>query len=224
MTDFKNYISEIYKKIAKPSAAPRVFMITDQQIKDETFLIPVNDMLNSGWIFDLFPKEDTDGMIGNVRGEAKGFGIPDNIDSITNFFLDKMRRNMKVVLCHSPVGDQMRVRARKFPGIIGSTSIDWFHPWPRDALIDVSSRFLSDIEFPHDDIRTAVSNNMSEVHLSIDVANKKYLQLERRFNYTTPKSFLELIEFYKKILGEKRNFIDKQIQRYQMGLNILAET
>lgn len=50
---------------------------------------------------------------------------------------------------------------------------------------------------------------MSEVHLSIDVANKKYLQLERRYNYTTPKSFLELIDFYKKILGEKRNFIDK---------------
>lgn len=111
-------------------------------------MIPVNDMLNSGWIFDLFPKEDTDGMIGNVRGEAKGFGISDNIDAITNFFLDKMRRNMKVVLCHSPVGETMRVRSRKFPGIINSTSIDWFHPWPKDALIDVSFRFLSEIEFP----------------------------------------------------------------------------
>jgi dynein heavy chain len=45
---------------------------------------------------------------------------------------------------------------------------------------------------------------MAEVHLSIDYANQKYLQLERRYNYTTPKSFLELIEYYKKLLGEKR--------------------
>lgn len=87
-------------------------------------------MLNSGWIFDLFIKEDIDGLVSNVRGEAKGFGVADNIDAITNFFLDKMRRNMKVILCHSPVGETMRVRSRKFPGIINATSIDWFHSWP----------------------------------------------------------------------------------------------
>lgn len=105
-------------------------------------------MLNSGWIFDLFPKEDFDGMVGNVRGEAKGFGVADNLESITNFFFDKIRLNLKVVLCHSPVGDFMRIRSRKFPGIINSTSVDWFHPWPADALIGVSQKFLADIEFP----------------------------------------------------------------------------
>lgn len=35
---------------------------------------------------------------------------------------------------------------------------------------------------------------------------------------------MELIDFYKKLLDEKRTFIDKQIQRYQQGLSILAET
>lgn len=45
---------------------------------------------------------------------------------------------------------------------------------------------------------------MSNFHISIDDANARFLKLERRHNYTTPKSYLELIEFYKKILGEKR--------------------
>lgn len=27
--DMRNYLAEFYKKIAKPSASPRVFMITD---------------------------------------------------------------------------------------------------------------------------------------------------------------------------------------------------
>lgn len=40
-------------------------------------------MLNSGWIFDLFIKEDFDGMTGNVRNEAKGLGVPDKSDAIT---------------------------------------------------------------------------------------------------------------------------------------------
>lgn len=35
-------------------------------------------MLNSGWISDLFPKEDFDAMISNLRNEAKGNGVPDN--------------------------------------------------------------------------------------------------------------------------------------------------
>lgn len=50
---------------------------------------------------------------------------------------------------------------------------------------------------------------MADCHTSIDEANAAFLRLERRYNYTTPKSFLELIDFYKKILGEKRDFIDK---------------
>lgn len=103
----------------------------------------------------------------------------------------------------------MRIRSRKFPGIINSTSIDWFHPWPRDALIDVAGRFLSNIEFPTTEIRDSIANNMAECHISIDAANETFLKLERRHNYTTPKSFLELIDFYKKILSEKREYIDK---------------
>lgn len=166
-------------------------------------------MLNSGWVFDLFTKEDYEGMVSNIRNEAKGLGLPDNTESLTNYFLDKIRKGLKVVLCFSPVGDTMRVRSRKFPGIINATSIDWFHPWPKDALIDVASKFISDLEFPSDEIRNSISLHMAEVHCSIDEANARYLKLERRHNYTTPKSFLELIDFYKNKLQEKRSNIDK---------------
>jgi dynein heavy chain len=127
------------------------------------------------------------------------------MEALSYYFLDKMRKNLKVVLCFSPVGDTMRIRSRKFPGIINNTSVDWFHPWPKDALIDVSYRFITDIELPTDEIRRNISIHMAEVHLSIDKANDKYLKLERRYNYTTPKSFLELIDFYKTLLKEKRD-------------------
>jgi len=49
--------------LAKPGSTPICFMITDSQIKYESFLIPLNDILNSGWIADLFPKEDVETMI-----------------------------------------------------------------------------------------------------------------------------------------------------------------
>jgi len=65
---------------------------------------------------------------------------------------------------------------------------------------------------------------MAETHLSIDVANEKFRKYERRNNYTTPKSFLELISFYKTLLEDKKGHIDRQIKRYTLGLQILADT
>jgi len=133
-----------------------------------------------------------------------------------------MQQKMKLILCFSPVGDNFRIKARKFPGLINATSIDWFHPWPKDALIDVSTRFISDIEFPEPDLKEKIALNMATVHSSIDDANVLFLKEARRHNYTTPKSFLELISFYKNILANKRGNIEMNIQRFDQGLLILA--
>lgn len=51
-----------------------------------------------------------------------------------------------MILCFSPVGSVLRVRARKFPAIVNCTAINWFHEWPEDALVSVSARFLEETE------------------------------------------------------------------------------
>jgi dynein heavy chain len=48
---------------------------------------------------------------------------------------------------------------------------------------------------------------MAYVHQIIGEYNAKYLSMERRYNYTTPTSFLEFIKFYKQLLGQKRGKI-----------------
>jgi len=148
-----------------------------------------------------------DGILGKVRAEAKSAGFLDTPDQLFEFFLDKVRKNLHLALCFSPVGDAFRIRARKFPGIINCTSMDWFHEWPKSALIDVATIFLNDIELPSDELREAIALHMAEVHLSISDANIDFLQMERRYNYTTPTSYLELINFYKILVDKKRNRI-----------------
>lgn len=132
---------------------PRVFMITDSQIKYESFLIPINDILSLGWINDLFTKEDVDGMVSALRNECKSvmnIGNP-TPEQLQDYFLDKMRKNLKNILCFSPVGENFRIKSRKFPGIINGTSIDWFHAWPKDALINVASKFIQDLTIGTED-------------------------------------------------------------------------
>jgi len=82
-----------------------------------------------------------------------------------------------MVLCFSPVGDNFRIKSRKFPGIIAATSIDYFHAWPKDALIDVANRFIADLDLPDkENILNQISLNMAHVHGSIDEANLKFLK------------------------------------------------
>jgi dynein heavy chain len=123
-----------------------VFLMTDSQVADEKFLVLVNDLLASGEIPDLFPDDQFEDIINGVRNEVKGAGIMDSRENCWRFFIDRVRRLLKVVLCFSPVGNTLRVRSRKFPAITNCTSIDWFHEWPEEALISVSKRFLEDVE------------------------------------------------------------------------------
>ena len=178
--------------------------IADTQVVDNRFLIYINAILASGWISGLFQKDEIDGMLGAINNEAKSAGIPDMPDARLNFLISRLRQNFHVVLCFSPVGDTFRVRARRFPALIMSTAIDFFHPWPREALISVAAKFLDEVELPSDDIKSNLAVHMAEEHLSVTDRSKRYFETQGRYNYVTPKSYLELIGFYKYLLGQKR--------------------
>jgi dynein heavy chain len=195
-----------------------LFILTDAQITNDEFLVYINDVLSAGYIPELFAADELDTILGKVRGEAKSAGLQDTPDVLFDFFVDKVRKNLHIGLCFSPVGDTFRIRARMFPGLINCTSMDWFKDWPQEALIDVANRFLNEIEFPTDELRANIADHMAHVHVSIDEANAQYLLQERRSNTTTPTSFLELIQFYKLLLAKKRGVITEQIERLEIGL------
>jgi dynein heavy chain len=57
-----------------------LFILTDSQVTNDKFLVYINDMLSSGWIPELFAKDEIDGILGKVRAEAKGAGFMDTPD------------------------------------------------------------------------------------------------------------------------------------------------
>jgi len=220
-------LQEFYKKAAIKPGTPQAFLMTDGQIANERFLVFFNDMLSSGNIPDLFTREEYDALLGTVRNQAKALGYSDDREGLFAFFLDKVRKNLHFLLCHSPVGDQFRVRGRKFPALISCTTVDEFMPWPRDALDGVAKRFLIDLvsngNLTDETMMNNVAANMAEVHLSIDAANDKFLKQQRRYNYTTPKSFLELLVFYVAMLQKKQSGVTYNCERLERGLDIMEK-
>lgn len=65
---------------------------------------------------------------------------------------------------------------------------------------------------------------MAYVHTSVNTTSKLYLQNERRYNYTTPKSYLEQINLYSKLLRQKTVELRGKVERLENGLEKLRST
>ncbi|NWX21666.1 DYH9 protein, partial [Aegotheles bennettii] len=201
-----------------------VFLLTDAQVADEQFLVLVNDFLASGEIPDLFPNDEVESIINSMRNEVRGLGLVDSKDTCWKFFIERVRRQLKVALCFSPVGSKLRVRSRRFPAIVSCTAIDWFQEWPREALESVSLRFLRETGAMEDSVKDSISKFMAYVHVSVNEISRLYLSNERRYNYTTPKSFLEQIKLYQNLLLKKGKDLKAKMERLENGLEKLNST
>ncbi|XP_059473724.1 dynein beta chain, ciliary isoform X2 [Neocloeon triangulifer] len=221
--DLKSELAGLYLKAGLKNVGI-MFLMTDAQVAHENFLVLINDMLASGEIPDLFPDDEVENIIAGVRNEVKGAGLMDTRENCWKFFIDRVRRQLKVVLCFSPVGSTLRVRSRKFPAIINSTNINWFHEWPQEALVSVSRRFLEEIPSLPEANRDSAARFMAFAHTSVNNMSRVYLQNERRFNYTTPKSYLEQISLYGKLLGQKNVELQAKVERLENGLEKLKST
>lgn len=65
---------------------------------------------------------------------------------------------------------------------------------------------------------------MAHAHTTVNLASRQYLATERRYNYTTPKSFLEQISLYIKLLKNKAVQLKGRVERLENGLAKLKST
>ena len=137
---FKEDIKNLFD-IAGHKGNPITFLLTDAEIKSETFLEYINMVLSTGEIPGIIPKDEKEIWLSDVRTEFvkkfKDNKEPTNAE-IYDYFLNRLWDNLHIVLCFSPVGNKFRERARKFPALFNECTIDWFLPWPEEALCSVA--------------------------------------------------------------------------------------
>jgi len=223
MGDFKEDIKQMYMKSGVKGESI-CFLFTDSQIADEKFLVYMNELLSSGKIPNLFAADEIDGIYGAVRNEGKAEGVADAKEPMYDFFISKVKRNLHVCLCFSPVGSAFSRRASRFPSLINCTVIDWFQPWPELALYDVAKRFLEEIDLGEPEARESIIKFMPFSFGQVNAAADDFKTMERRYNYTTPKSFLELIYLYKSMLDKERATLFGKIDTLSNGLDKLEKT
>ncbi|XP_063073303.1 dynein axonemal heavy chain 6 [Engraulis encrasicolus] len=221
---FHEDLRKLYK-MAGVEGQNMVFLFTDTQIVVEEFLEDVNNMLNSGEVPNLFEKDELEQVLAATRPRAKEAGISEgNRDEVFQFFIQRVREKLHIVLCMSPVGDAFRSRCRMFPSLVNCCTIDWFVQWPREALLSVSRTFFQAVDLGSEEMKASLTEMCVEIHVSVsEMAERFYAELRRRY-YTTPTSYLELINLYLAMLGKKRNELVMARDRVKNGLAKLLET
>ena len=200
------------------------FLMTDTQIVDERFLEDINNILNTGEVPGLWENDELTKIADELRPVCQQMGIPETRDNLYRLFVQRVRDNMHITLAMSPVGDSLRVRCRMFPSLINCTTIDWYLPWPEDALTSVANRFLAEENLGTDEVKTALAKMCVHIHRSIDVSSNQFFDELRRKVYTTPKSYLDLINLYLSMLSEKRTELSALAGRLAVGVGKLEET
>ncbi|KAM9363597.1 dynein axonemal heavy chain 6 [Symphorus nematophorus] len=219
---FHEDLRRLYK-MAGVEGKDMVFLFTDTQIVVEEFLEDINNMLNSGEVPNLFEKDELEQVLAATRPKAKEAGISEeNRDEVFQYFIARVREKLHIVLGMSP--DAFRSRCRMFPSLVNCCTIDWFVQWPREALLSVSQAFFQNVDFGSEELKHSFSAMCVEIHVSVtDMAERFYSELRRRY-YTTPTSYLELINLYLSMLEEKRQQLVLARDRVKNGLTKLLET
>ncbi|XP_072356695.1 dynein axonemal heavy chain 8-like [Scyliorhinus torazame] len=202
------------------------FIFTDNEIKEESFLEYLNNVLSSGEVSNLFARDELDeitqSLIASMKKEAPR--TPPTFDNLYEYFINRARKHLHVVLCFSPVGEKFRSRALKFPGLISGCTMDWFSRWPREALVAVSNYVLSGFYIAcSNEVKTQLVATMGVFHDRVYQTCEDYFQRYRRRTHITPKSYLAFINSYKSIYTEKHVNINDLAEHMQMGLSKLME-
>ena len=166
--NLKDDIRNLYRE-AGPLGKQVSFMLTDSEIKNELFLESINSMLSTGEIAGLIPKEERDVYALETKAvymkEAGSKGEDPATLELWIYFINRVRDCLHLILAFSPVGTKFRERARKFPSLFSTCTIDWFLPWPEEALVAVSSKFIK--EFKVDctsEVKRNLEKHMGKVH------------------------------------------------------------
>ncbi|VDP25886.1 unnamed protein product, partial [Schistosoma mattheei] len=223
-----------FTKLASYIAGYQTFQITltrtptDQSLIGiyEAFLEYLNNVLSSGIMSNLFTRDETDEILQDLIPFMKKEHprlTPTN-ENLNDYFLSRTRKNLHVVLCFSPVGEKFRRRSLKFPGLLSGCTTNWFHRWPKEALISVANHYL--IDFPivcKQQTKTALINTMGIVHDGIAEACIEYFSRYRRQTHVTPKSYLSFLCSYKSVYSQQHNHYANLAQRMDGGLQKLVE-
>ncbi|XP_046868372.1 dynein axonemal heavy chain 2 [Drosophila willistoni] len=241
MMDLREDLKQLYK-LTGIKQHVTIFIFSNEQIAEISFLEILNNMLSTGEI-NLFKSDEFDELKSDLERPAKKAGIVLTTEALYSFFMHNVRDYMHIALCFSPIGESFRNYIRQYPALLSATTPNWFRLWPQEALLEVASHFLhgfqlnvvipgKEIEKHRDSLvmttesvlHREIAFAFSIIHSSVAKVADIMLAEVKRHNYVTSPNYLQLVSGFKHLLEKKRLEVSTAANRLRNGLSKIAET
>ena len=224
LTEWREDVKSVLLRAGVENKAS-VFLFSDTQIKSESFLEDINNILNSGDVPNIYSLDEMDSIFDTMKPVVQDAGQQATKANLFTAYTKRVRANIHMVICMSPVGEVFRSRLRKFPSLVNCCTIDWFSEWPDEALKSVAKTFLQDLpEFSSLDSTDGLVQVCVDIHQSVVDKSAHYMVELNRQNHVTPTSYLELLGLFQNLVTKKKNELANGRNRTKTGLDKLLST
>ncbi|KAI9494709.1 dynein heavy chain [Zychaea mexicana] len=220
------------------------FIMDESNVLDSGFLERMNTLLANAEVPGLFEGDEYASLMTACKEGAQREGLMlDSGEELYKWFTQQVMRNLHVVFTMNPPEGGLASRAATSPALFNRCVLDWFGDWPDQAFYQVGMEFTNtlDLDVPtfapplnlpiayrnlpipptH---RETVVNALVFVHQSLYEINAKLSKRQGRYNYCTPRHFLDFISHYVRLYNEKREDLEEQQRHLNVGLEKLKDT
>ena len=229
LEDFDANLRDVMKR-AGCKGEKICFIFDESNVLSVSFMEKMNALLASGEIPGLFEGEEYNALIAMYKEYQSKAKKIENEEDIYAKFIKAVQRNLHVVFTMNPANPDFSNRATSSPAIFNRCVIDWFGDWPLEALQQVAGELSQHIVVPEGSILTdeqpldVIRRLLVELHESVKALNGQLRKNAKKFNYITPRDFLDLLCHFSKIFEEKYSMLTEQQMHLRNGLAKLEET
>ena len=224
------------------------FIFDESNVLSTAFLERMNALLASGEVPGLFDGEEYMALINQCKEAALRDGkIIDTEEELYKHFTYNVQRNLHVVFTMNPSNPDFSNRTASSPALFNRCVIDWFGEWSNNGLLQVAKEFTKSLDIlpesftknmevhqhisPEDGKVTIVDPKhealcllIVDIHNSVKEVNLKLMKSAKKFNYITPRDFLDMIKHFVELLHEKKEELEEQQYHLNVGLDKLRQT
>ncbi|SJL06320.1 related to Cytoplasmic dynein 1 heavy chain 1 [Armillaria ostoyae] len=220
------------------------FIMDESNVLDSGFLERMNTLLANAEVPGLFEGDEHAALMTACKEGSQRDGLMlDSHEELYRWFTQQVARNLHVVFTMNPPENGLASRAATSPALFNRCVLDWFGDWSDQAFYQVGMEFTHNLDLDlstytppaHFPIayrglsmppihRTAVVNALVHVHSSLHQINQRLSRRQGRYNYVTPRHYLDFINHYVRLYTEKRDELEEQQRHLHVGLDKLRDT
>jgi len=203
-------------------------LITDSDLKTDSFLSIVSSLLSISDVPSLYQKDEIEVLLADLRVVLTKQKVPfeDSNVFFMKVFRERISKFFHIIVTFSPVGSRFNNVCREFPGFLNGCTINAFGVWPVPALeliaqkkvLDAQSKsiILSDASTPTSFVKQVACTHSLAIQ-SAEILMQRYGQR----TYFTPKTYLTFLGTFVELYLKKCHHISSQSIKVRGGLEKL---